>query len=188
MCIDLKTSIMAFLIGEISGLILASYNDERRAVGLFIMFFSLVQLCEAVIYFIGNDDSTLVSRLLLINLGLQGLVFFFLANYFINVNPIYFIITGIISIYITFTAISKDFKSANVISCMRWHFLNNETIFSLLLMYIMVFAFTLSSHNIIFTKTAIIFLITLFLSGLFQEGPSYWCLLSALAAPLIIIT
>lgn len=188
MCVNLETSIAAFLIGQISGLILASYNDERRAVGLFIMFFSLVQLCEAVIYLLGNDESTLPSRLLLINLGLQGLVFFILANYFITVNPIYFIITGIISIYIVFCALGEDFQSAKIISCMRWHFMNSDILLSLGIMYLMVFAFTLSSHNTILTKTGIIFLITLLLSNLFVDGPSYWCFLSALASPLIIVT
>ena len=73
MCINLKTSIGAFLIGTISSLILInSNNKENKFIGNFILFYTFIQLFEALIY---NNNLTIYSRLLLINLGLQGLVF-----------------------------------------------------------------------------------------------------------------
>ncbi len=41
------------------------------------MFYSFIQLCEAFIYYYGDDKSTLSLRLLLICLGLQGIIFLF---------------------------------------------------------------------------------------------------------------
>lgn len=44
------------------------------------MFYSLVQLFEAFIYYNGKSASEIYSRLLLLNLGFQGLVLFLLAS------------------------------------------------------------------------------------------------------------
>ena len=82
MCVNLKTSISAFLIGTISSLILInSNNKENKFIGNFILFYTFIQLFEALIY---NNNLTIYSRLLLINLGLQGLVFMLLLNYCIG--------------------------------------------------------------------------------------------------------
>jgi hypothetical protein len=74
----MKTSIGAYIIGTISGLILnKSENKENKIIGKFIIFYTMVQLFEALIY---NDNKEIYSKLLLINLGLQGFVFTLLLN------------------------------------------------------------------------------------------------------------
>ena len=63
MCINLETSLFSFLIGESAGLTLAMSNSlEKRLIGLFIMFYSFIQIFEANIYFKSNQE--LNSRLL----------------------------------------------------------------------------------------------------------------------------
>ena len=62
MCVNLQTSIIAFIVGIICGLILATENNEKRALGVFIMFYSFVQLCEAYIYYFGNDENGYFHR------------------------------------------------------------------------------------------------------------------------------
>ena len=77
------------------------------------MFYRLIQLLETNIYF-GNDTSSIYSRLLLINLGFQGLVFFILMSNLYEINNFYIIICSIISIYIIFEACKTDFNKANI--------------------------------------------------------------------------
>lgn len=188
MCINLQTSIVAFTVGEICGLILATENNEKRALGLFIMFFSFVQLCEAYIYYYGKDETTLASRLLLINIGLQGIIFFILFNYYIHVNIEYFLICGLISLLVTFKAITKNFKVANIENCLKWNFLDNITRYLLSIMYITMFTYAISSSNNTLYISAKYFILTLLLASLIPgDGPSLWCLTSAVTAPLLLL-
>jgi hypothetical protein len=187
MCINLQTSIAAFIIGEICGFILATENNEKRAIGLFVMFYSFVQLCEAFIYYYGNDESTIASRLLLINLGLQGMVFFILINYFIKVNAVYFFICGIISLFVIYKATIKDFKSANIESCIKWNFMDSELSSSLFIMYVIMIVSTQISSNKIINNTGKYFILTYIFANLFNgNGPSLWCLSSAITAPILL--
>jgi hypothetical protein len=188
MCINLQTSIVAFTVGEICGLILATENNEKRALGLFIMFFSFVQLCEAYIYYYGKDETTLASRLLLINLGLQGIIFFILFNYYLHVNIEYFLICGIISLLVTFKAITKNFKVANIESCMKWNFIDNITQYLFYIMYITMFTYALLSSNNTLNISAKYFILTYIIAFLLPgNGPSLWCLISAFTAPLLLL-
>jgi hypothetical protein len=187
MCVNLQTSIAAFIIGEICGFILATENNEKRAIGIFVMFYSFVQLFEALIYYYGNDESTLASRLLLINLGLQGIVFFILVNYFIKVNAVYFFICGMISLFIIYKATVKDFKSASIESCMKWNFMDTDISSSLGIMYITVLVSTQISSNTIINNTGKYFILTYIFANLFNSnGPSLWCLSSAITAPILL--
>ena len=71
MCINAPTSLGSFIIGETSGLLLINTGDKpRQMIGLFVMFFSLVQLFEYNIY--KNNNIKLNSKLLLLNLATQG--------------------------------------------------------------------------------------------------------------------
>ncbi len=88
MCINLETSLLAFGIGEFSGLyLLSSSSVEKRILGIFVMFLSLIQLFEALIYYNGISASEIYSRLLLLNLGFQGFVFFTLVNNVTYITP-----------------------------------------------------------------------------------------------------
>lgn len=188
MCINLQTSIIAFIIGEISGFILANENNERRALGLFIMFISFVQLCEFFLYYYGEDKTTIISRILLIILGLQGIIFFTLFNFYININIVYFLICGIIFFIIAYKAISKDFKVANSKTCMKWNFLDNNTYYLLTIMYIIMFTYSILSSNKTLNISAKYFILTYLLSFLISgDGPSLWCLSSAVIAPILLI-
>ena len=78
MCINLKTSILAFGIGTGSGYLLTTKSIEKKMMGIFIMFYSLIQLFEAGIYWSNGTNPLLYSQLIMINLGFQGLLFFFI--------------------------------------------------------------------------------------------------------------
>ena len=188
MCVNLQTSIIAFIIGIISGLILATENNEKRALGIFIMFYSFVQLCEAYIYYFGKDETKLASKLILINLGLQGLVYFILISYYVQVNTVYFLICGIISLLLTFKATEKNFKPSNIETCMKWNFMDNITLYSLRIMYMTTLTYMQLSSNKIVNISGKYFILTYIMASLMQgNGPSLWCLSSAITAPLLLL-
>mgnify|MGYP006441284657 FL=1 len=169
MCINFETSLFSFLIGESAGLTLAMSNSiEKRLIGLFIMFYSLIQIFEANIYFKSNQELNL--RLLLINLGFQGLVFFILMSYIYEINSIYIVISILVSIIILIKGLSENFKEITINNCLEWNFINeNEIYYSLGLMYLIMFIFifsnkelkndNLENDNLVF-KSGIILLIT----------------------------
>lgn len=187
MCVNFETSIISFLVGEITGFILSTQSNEKRIIGLFIMFYSLVQLFEACMYFNTNDKTTLFSRLLLINLGLQGLVYFILVNFYFKVEPIYFMLFGIISLYIMYKAIVTNFNASTINPCMKWNFMENDTIKILGSMYIIMLIYMLTSQVQLFNNVGKLFIITYGVSLLLPyNSPSVWCLTSAIAAPVIL--
>jgi len=154
MCVNLETSITAFIIGEICGIILATENNEKRALGLFIMFYSFIQLCEAYIYYYGKDETTMASRLLLINLGLQGMVYFILINYYVKVNVVYYLICGIILLTVILKVTESNFKTVNIETCMKWNFMDNGITFPLFIMYTTMITYSqISSNRIINIST-----------------------------------
>ena len=190
MCINLTTSIVAFLIGEISGFILTRFNNEKRAIGIFIMLYSLVQLCEALIYYNIKDVKIVkdVSRVLLIDLGLQGTVFFTAINYFFKVNPIYFIICGFISLYSIWKAFINKFISASYGKCLKWNFMSYDINILLVIMYFLIFLWMITSTSYILRITSFILIFTFLISYIFpgNNSPSMWCLTSAIVAPIVI--
>ena len=192
MCINLQTSILAFIIGETCGLLLATQNNEKRAIGIFIMFYSFIQLCEAFIYYYGNDNSTISSRLLLIGLGLQGIVFLSLTKDFINIDPIYYLICGIAAIFIIYKATTNNFTPATIDKCINLKFMDNEIISVLTIMYITIILYTQISNNEIINISGKYFIITLFLSLILRSyikgsSPSMWCLASAVTSPFLLV-
>ena len=197
MCINLETSIFAFIIGGISGLILTTLSKERRLIGLFVMFYSLIQFLEANIYYLGSDPSSIYSRLILINLGLQGLVFFILMNQIFIINNFYLISCAIISIYTIYQALSSNFKKVEISKCLTWNFMN-KNYYSLFLMYAIMFIWLFSKKTPRFKNISIdfinnsrnIFVCTLIISYFllnYKNSPSIWCLSSAIVAPLFLI-
>ena len=71
MCIDSQTSLASFIIGEIAGLLLVlTGKKEKQVIGLFIMFYSLVQLFEYNIY--KSKNVSLHSKLLFLKFGNGG--------------------------------------------------------------------------------------------------------------------
>lgn len=139
MCINLYTSSIAFLIGTVSSLFLIkNKNKEKRLIGYGILFYTLVQLLEALIY---NDNNKIYSRLLLINLGLQGLVFILLLNNYIPINKCYIYISAIIAIYIIYKSIQPTFLNATTNTGMNWHFINNGIGNLLAISYIIVYIY-----------------------------------------------
>ena len=190
MCINLTTSIIAFLIGEISAFILTRFNNEKRAIGIFIMFYSLVQLCEALIYYNMGSSKIVknISRVLLIDLGLQGTVFFTAINYFFKVNPIYFIICGFISLYAIWTAFSDKFTGVSYGKCLKWNFMTPDIVMLFRIMYLLLFFWAITSPSYIFKIFALLLAITYIVSNIFHDNnsPSMWCLTSAIVAPIVI--
>ena len=203
MCINFSTSLTSLFIGELAGLILTFESKEKRAIGLFVMFYSLVQFFEANIHYYGNTASSIYSRLLLINLGFQGLVFFVLMSDIFEIPSYFMIISVIIALSIMYMALSPDFEKATVNNCIKWNFLNNNnnTIFALGIMYLLIFYWYLSDKTVFpdaktnldigfINNTGIIFASTFIISQTIAtatNSPGIWCLLSAIVAPIFIL-
>lgn len=197
MCVNIQTSIFAFLVGIISGLILLSKSKEKKALGYFIIFYSFVQFFEANIYY---NNSSIFSRLLLINLGLQGLILFSLFNKVYEIDNYYFIFTGIIAFFIIFKALNNNFKDATIGNCVKWNFLDKTTITILAIMYFLMFYWSISGKKLkknnsnidemFINKAFVLYLTTLIISSLIpnkSQRPGIWCLLSAITAPALIL-
>ena len=192
MCINLQTSIMSFIVGESCGLLLASQGNEKRGIGIFIMFYSFIQLCEAFIYYYGDDKSTIASRLLLICLGLQGIVFFLLTKDFINIDPIYYWVSGLSAIFIIYKATSINFPQASIDKCIKWNFIDKEVSIALAIMYFTIILSTQITTNKLINISGIYFIATLFISLILSSytndnSPSMWCLASAITSPLLLL-
>ena len=199
MCINLQTSIIAYLIGTISSLLLIKNNNkEKNIIGYFVLFYTCVQLFEALIY---NNNKTIYSRLLLTNLGLQGLVLILLLNNYITINKNYIYIFTIISLYITYRALQSNFKKATVnsTSSMIWNFFLDKNINLILnIMYILGFIVIYHYKNQFnYINT---FFILLLLTNIISFNidkinpflcknykPSIWCLSSAIISPIVLL-
>jgi len=193
MCINLETSIVAFSIGMLSGLkLINSTNKESKLIGKFIMFYTMVQLFEAMIYY---NNKKIFSMLLLLNLGFQGLFFMLLLNDMIPINKMYIIITMSIALFITYKTFHPDFKKATTTECMKWNF--NDTMVQgvLTLMYLIMFIVVIENNNMLdkINKFGFLLFITFILSysmngiNCSMNKPSVWCLSSAIAAPIGIL-
>jgi len=191
MCINIETSIFAFLTGIISGYLLINKNNkiEYRQIGKFIIFYSFVQLFEACIYFYGDNASSIFSQLILINVSFHGLILFLLISKIIDINYYYLYIFIFISSYISYYALSNNFNNASINKCIKWEFLNNDIITYLLyVMYILILYKMLTSDNKLLIIFALIYIITSIISiNSYNCSPGLWCLYSALIAPLFVI-
>ena len=194
MCIDSQTSLASFIIGEIAGLLLVlTGKKEKQVIGLFIMFYSLVQLFEYNIY--KNKNISLHSQLLLLNLVSQGLVLFVLVKNICNISNIYIYIGLFVLLCSIFLMLYKKQQDATIESCIKWTFLNSSYANLLTIMYLSMFHLLLFDkcirNNKFLNKIGYFFLITYILSKIIsklgEKVPSYWCLSSAVLAPTLLL-
>jgi hypothetical protein len=190
MCINLQTSIVAFLVGEISGFFLIKNNQKH--IGIFIMFYTIIQLIEAFMYYYKNNYK-LYSKLLSIFLSLQGLVLMLVSEQ--KYDSIWFIIFTIIAFTNIIYTTSKNFKAPNTNTCndcLNWDFIgmNNITSKLLFIMYIGIFLWFFTRD----TKINIYFGFLLFLTYIFsyylkniKNSPSMWCMTSAFVGPIVVM-
>ena len=160
MCVNLKTSIIAYLIGTISSLLLIQNNNkEKKNIGYYILFFTCVQLFEALIYY---NNKTIYSRLLLINLGFQGLVtttnegmkwVFFLDN---NISSV------IGFMYVLMFALTFHYNN-------QFNYINK---FSILVFLTFIISYNIDKINPFICNI---------------NKASIWCLSSAIISPIILL-
>ena len=155
------------------------------------MFYSFVQLFEYNIY--KNNNNELNSKLLLLNLGAQGLFLFSLLKQISKVKDIYFIITGIIFAIILYDVFTKKLKNIRLDPCIKWDFMTDKISKLLGLMYFTMFFWwfcdTDSKSLKFMNKAKYYYLGTLILSyllGNHEKKPSYWCMSSAILAPIML--
>jgi hypothetical protein len=188
MCISLEVSVASFLIGTLSAAYL--YRSDKpfaKAFAVFMLFYTMIQLFEALLYWQG--PSTTWSTLLLVNLALQGVVFFGAMKYFdekkLPDRDHGFIVSCLLATMILFVT-SSDEVQATVGSGICWKFLDNEAVKRLLsLMYVVIFLSLFRASDEVADKIAVLYIFTYILSRSLnlEKSPSYWCWLSALAAP-----
>jgi hypothetical protein len=198
MCINLETSLLAFIIGTSSGYLLIKQSIERKMFGFFVIFYSLIQLFEAGIYY-SNDNTLLYTKLIMINLGLQALVFFLSMNQIYKINFIYIILSVIIAIFMIICALQlNEAQNVTINNCINWNFFNYYISISLFLMYGLILYWywidnknpMLSIDNDFIKNTGTILTATLIFSYFINRScnsPGIWCLSSAIVAPIYLL-
>ncbi len=202
MCINYQTSLAAFIIGEITGLILifdqnkSNTDYEKIFIGLFVMFYSLIQFFELMLYL--NKDNTenqIYKKMLALNLGFQGLFFFIVASYVYKINSIYLVICGLVSFVVMLSVFENDIDiSLTESNCLKWNFLDSKSNIgiSLGLMYFIMFLWIFAESNSNYIKYIGFILLGTFLFSYFvlsgrPNSPGLWCLTSAISAPLFLL-
>ena len=199
MCINLKTSLCAFLIGTISALTM-QYNKSTEIVllGQFIGFFTLVQLFEALKYKFG-EKYKFISHMILLNLFFQGFVFFSIMSKKNIVGIEYKLLTliiGLLGVHYMITnnvsvELQQKLNCIDKTGCLSWNFLNDKQIYIPLgAMYIIMFIWLFSSKNIKFIRAGFLLLFTFIYSkyiGNFSNKASFWCMTSAFLSPLFLM-
>ncbi len=204
MCINFETSLVSLAIGEFVGLFLifenknTSDNYEKICIGLFVMFYSLVQFYELMIYKNNCNNSIIYKNLLILNLAFQGLVFFILMSFVIKVNKIFLILCCLTLFLIIYQILINTFDE-NKIECnndglgLKWNFMLDKNIsINLGIMYFIMFfwIFTENSNKFIMNVGSILFgtlLLSYFVQKSSDNPPSIWCMSSAIASPLFLL-
>lgn len=177
MCFNFHASMAAFAIGEVTGALLTSSPLPFRTFGICVMFITLVQLIEALVYKYGSTP--LLAWLLNANLGSQGLLFFALAQPW----GLYFWICLLISVYFIV-------KTPKLITLpkLKWNLSSFDT-WILTIMYTLVFLFSLTTpaYRILAVVILAMYVLSLGFSYFLNKyRPSLWCLFSAVGSPLLL--
>lgn len=193
MCINFETSLVSFLLGEISGFILSRHGDEKKGIGIFVMYYSLIQLIEMIIHKFG-DKSNILSKSHLVNLGSQGIVFFLLMKYISNkdVENYQLYINGIISILILGRVLFFDHK-INKNKCLDYNLDKYKISKLLFVQYALMLYYLFTNRSEKLNKMAYYFSVNIILTFILEKIlktndtciASYWCLSSAILAPII---
>lgn len=196
MCISFEASVIAYTIGLLSGasIFYNSYINKSNAflkvIGLFIIFYSQIQLLEALIY---KNNNFLWSRLILANISLQGFIFFALIKYYNIFKSIYTNLLLFITLLISLYGIYKSFtlkqneKAKFLKYGIEWPFSD----YYLALMYFFMFLFLFISKNNLVYIVGLFFFITFILASyvsylnMLKHTPGLWCWFSAITAPLL---
>lgn len=191
MCISFEASIAAYTIGVVSGALLFFQNKSVfKVFGLFIIFYSHVQLFEGLMY---KNNNILWSKLLIANLSLQGVLLFGLLKYYNIANSLFINIllgaTFLLALYgISKSILLKETEKTTVCkSGIYWPF--NQIFLGV--MYLLMFSFLLFTKNNFIFYVGLFFLITYVLSkivstmNVFENTPGLWCWFSAITAPAV---
>ena len=122
-------------------------------------------------------------------------------NQIFIIPNIYLIFTGIIAILSIYVAFTNNYnkEDINKKKCFRWEFLSSYFRLLIIFMYLLIFYWLFTTKlkrvkniNIsydFYYKAGIIFIATFIISLLLSNecSPSFWCLVSALVSPLLLI-
>lgn len=190
MCINLETSIISYTVGTITGWTLYKKGDKsNQVIGITIIFITLVQLIEALMYLYGEKYHRYLSIILAISLGLQGFVFSQSYKSIFGTTQMSYYITAIISIIITIMAVSPSFNTGTFNKKLTWDFMDNEPIRRLYFaMYAIIAISSIGNQKFMTFGTFIV--ATNIFSYWFaatNNRPSMWCMTSAITTPLYLL-
>lgn len=173
MCINFEFSILSFIIGELSGYLL---NNE---LGKFIMFYSFIQLFEAMIYL--DLYPLFFTKMIILNLCCQGLFLFYIKSKY-DYRIIILLLIGLFGFYkVLFENINKPIIN----NCILWNpFMDNKLVLMLTCMYIIIILSLFDVNKTICGYYTLTFLFSLIMSN--KCYPGYWCLTSAILAPIFL--
>lgn len=183
MCFNFNASMIAFTIGEVTGALLTrSRTQEYRNIGYVVMFFTLIQLLEALIYK-HVLPMRLLSFLIQLNLGALGLFFFAL----IQPWGFYFWSCLAISVFVAVDALT-DSRTVTLTPKLKWN-MSPSAAWMITLMYVLLFSFCLLTPK--YNITAYVILGMYVLSSVIayfskKYSPSLWCLFSSIGSPFLL--
>jgi hypothetical protein len=191
MCINLETSILAYVVGTITGWTLYKKGDkENQVIGIVIIFVTLIQLIEALMYIYGNKYYKYLSIILAICLGLQGFVYSQAYKNIFGTPEITYYVAAIISIIITAMAVSPSFYTGKLNNKITWEFMGNNHPID----YIYWAMYVTIALSMLANKKFITFGSLMGLSYGYSywfsptiNKPSMWCMTSAIVTPLYLL-
>lgn len=193
MCFNLKSSIISFSIGTLTGSYLFFTKvNEFKVIGFFILVVTLIQLVEALIYHYENRHYRMFTKILSILLSLQGIALMMANNIFnqVKTSLIWVILFLFITLNVVILSLAKSFKNPDKFTCMNWDFINLNKLLSKFLgvMYILLFVWMFTRTSKIYNYYGLLLLLTFIYSYFIQtkeNSPSVWCLASAVASPIV---
>jgi hypothetical protein len=190
MCVDETTSLISFLVGEISGILLLGMGEEKQLLGFFVMFYTMVQYHEYNMY--RRRNYHINTNLLLLNLSMQGLVFFLLVNRLCDLNSLYIYISIFIIVLVVLMMCEDDVSNemdSGPSTCLTWNFITPRISVLLTIMYLVIFYWIFTqTKSSLFTNAGYLFITIAMVSYIFHpNGPSAWCMSSALASPVFLL-
>mgnify|MGYP001433584682 CR=1 FL=1 len=178
MCVSLKISLVAGLIGEICALAL---RKDERVVASFIAVYSLMQFYEAYSYYKGRTPRFPIQTLL----ALQG-VSYFVPAYLHDKSPLSLSCLVISICILLCVSLMKEPYATNCENGCRWE-IGLGTRISMIVMYSLIILYGLTKPHLrpfsIFCILSILIVQMRFLRGL---QLSWWCFVAAILAPLYV--
>lgn len=181
MCVSLRVSIVAGIVGQVSAAVLLAQGDVVHAA--FVSTYSLIQFYEAFAYLLSKAPPVSIHALL----AIQGVVYFAAASYVERGRVEYTMLAVCLALLASILVLNEPYDTHCSAGC-RWN-LGKSSAILLLCMYAAIIGYGIT--HVTYRGFVILAVATLIVSMALQWkgglAPSWWCMTSAIAAPLYVL-